>query len=58
MGRPAVNAEEDDPMDIPEDHISFVDCTCDHERDEHGWMCCGAQDENGEDCPCDGHFEE
>lgn len=31
----------------------FIDCTCDHEPYEHGWMSCEV-----EGCPCEGHYEE
>lgn len=31
----------------------FVDCTCDHDADDHGWMSCNVQN-----CLCKGHWEE
>jgi hypothetical protein len=31
----------------------FVDCTCAHEPEEHGWGCC-----NVTGCPCEGGWEE
>ena len=36
-----------------EEQTYFVDCTCDHEPEEHGWIGC-----NVEDCDCEAHFEE
>jgi hypothetical protein len=33
--------------------IYFLDCTCEHEPNEHGWMHC-----NVEGCECEGHYEE
>ncbi len=42
-----------DEDDFYSDQTSFVDCTCEHEPDEHGWMSCDV-----EDCPCEGHWEE
>ena len=43
----------DDWDDIPEDHVSVVDCSCEHDPDEHGWGHCDA-----DDCPCEGGWEE
>lgn len=31
----------------------FVDCTCEHDPDEHTWGLCAV-----EDCPCEGGWEE
>lgn len=31
----------------------FLDCTCDHEEDEHGWGHCEV-----EGCTCEGGWEE
>ena len=33
--------------------VYFVDCTCEHEKDEHGWGSC-----NVPDCSCEGGWEE
>jgi hypothetical protein len=46
--------DRDEDYILPEDHLTFAGpCTCDHERDEHGWGCCDV-----EDCPCDAGWEE
>ena len=39
--------------DDNEEQVSFVDCTCDHEPEEHGWQGC-----NVDECKCQGHWEE
>jgi hypothetical protein len=40
--------------EFPEDYpVSFVDCTCDHDAEQHGWGCCDV-----EGCPCEGGWEE
>lgn len=36
-----------------EGHIYFVDCTCEHDQEQHGWGHC-----NVPGCPCEGGFEE
>jgi hypothetical protein len=47
-------AEEDDAeQDIPEENVHFCGCTCDHDREQHGWGEC-----NVEGCPCEGGWEE
>jgi hypothetical protein len=45
--------EDDENNSIPEDNITFVECTCEHEPNEHGWMNCEV-----EECDCNGHWEE
>jgi hypothetical protein len=37
-----------------EDQASFMECTCDHDPEEHGWSHCEAVD----NCNCKGHWEE
>lgn len=51
--RQSLSPVSEDWDDIPEDHVSFVDCTCDHDPDEHGWGSCDV-----EGCPCEGGWEE
>jgi hypothetical protein len=41
---------EDEYCDYP---LSFLECNCEHEADDHGWSECEI-----EDCPCEGHWEE
>jgi hypothetical protein len=37
-----------------EDHVYFNGlCSCEHEREEHGWGSCDVTD-----CPCEGGWEE
>ena len=36
-----------------EEQVVFVDCTCDHDPEEHGYGSC-----NVENCTCKGGFEE
>ncbi len=36
-----------------EEQINFVNCTCDHDQENHGWQNC-----NIENCDCQGHWEE
>lgn len=38
---------------LPEDLISFVGCTCEHEPEQHGWGECKVPG-----CPCEGGWEE
>lgn len=32
---------------------SFLDCSCEHDSDAHGWFECLI-----EECECEGHWEE
>lgn len=32
---------------------SFLDCSCDHDSEDHGWSNCEI-----EECECEGHWEE
>ena len=48
----------DDDDDYYEVNPVFCDCTCEHEPEEHGWGQCDAVLANGEDCPCEGGWEE
>jgi len=36
-----------------EEHVCFVDCSCEHSPDEHGWGHCDV-----DDCDCKGGWEE
>jgi len=44
---------DNDDFDEVEYQSYFVDCTCEHSQDEHGWGCC-----NVEGCDCEGGWEE
>jgi hypothetical protein len=43
---------EDEAVEY-EEQTYFVDCTCDHDSDQHGWMHCDVPG-----CACEGHWEE
>ena len=43
-------AAEEEDYEYP---VYFVDCTCDHEPDEHTWGECAV-----EGCDCEGGYEE
>ncbi len=36
-----------------EEYVSFADCSCDHDKEDHGWGSCDV-----ESCPCEGGWEE
>jgi len=36
-----------------EGHVYFLDCTCAHEPEDHGWGYCKVLN-----CPCEGGYEE
>jgi hypothetical protein len=42
-----------DDGEWPEEQTYFVDCTCEHDPEEHGWGHCDV-----EGCPCEGCWEE
>ncbi len=44
---------DEDEYEYGEEQTYFVDCSCDHEPDEHGWGSCDV-----EDCDCEGGWEE
>lgn len=44
--------EPDDTMEY-DMIIYFVECTCNHDREEHDWDRCQV-----EGCKCEGHWEE
>lgn len=48
----AVN-DDDEPAFEMEEQTYFVDCTCEHEPEEHGWGRCDV-----EGCECEGGWEE
>ena len=39
--------------EVAEEHAYFIDCTCTHKPEEHGWGDC-----NIPKCPCEGGWEE
>jgi hypothetical protein len=42
-----------------EEHPYFTgECTCDHDREEHGWGSCDVEIGEGEYCPCEAGWEE
>ena len=44
----------DEEMDYDDGYRTyFMDCTCEHSREQHGWRHCEV-----EGCPCEGGFEE
>jgi hypothetical protein len=45
----------DDEVEEPFEYQQYFvgECTCDHDRDEHGWGSCGI-----DDCPCEAGWEE
>lgn len=43
--------EESDVNDYPTEFIG--PCTCEHPRDDHGWLECDV-----DDCECEAHWEE
>ena len=47
-------AEENlyEDLGLPEDSTYFIDCTCEHEPEKHGWSECEI-----EGCDCKGHWE-
>jgi hypothetical protein len=45
--------EDDDEPEFEYSAIFAGSCTCDHEREEHGWGSC-----NVEDCECEAGWEE
>lgn len=46
--------DDDDDYDCPEDHVFFGGfCTCEHEKEQHGWGSC---DVDG--CECEAGWEE
>ena len=44
---------DDEEIYDREEQICFVNCSCAHEREQHGWGHC---DVDG--CPCEGGWEE
>jgi len=45
--------DDDDGEEWGEEQAYFIDCTCNHEPNEHGWGSCDI-----ECCPCEGGREE
>lgn len=43
----------EDEVDDFEEYTYFVDCTCEHEPEQHGWGCCEV-----DGCECQGGWEE
>ncbi len=48
-----MSEDHDGTWECPEDNTVFVDCTCEHLPDQHGWGSCDV-----DDCPCEGGWEE
>ena len=42
--------DQDEDYEYP---VYFVDCTCEHDPEQHDWVSCTVPD-----CPCEGHLEE
>lgn len=42
-----------DDGEWPDEQVYFVDCTCEHDPDEHTWGHCAA-----DECKCEGGWEE
>ena len=43
---------DDDTYEFPDYETYFIDCTCEHEPKDHGWVCCAVKG-----CLCPGHWE-
>ena len=43
----------DDDDEEYEEYVTFLDCDCPHDSEEHGWQACLATG-----CACEGHWEE